>query len=447
MELNRKFVTVILILLIIMVPLVALSWNIIAPTSLDDIFITSVVPDEFERDGVFIIGGTEGGGKAFDGQVNLLITHEEEQVYSGRVSFEDGILNHKLMLNEFAVGNGDYQFKIVHEGYDDTYDFDLAMVVEELNVVTSVTYDVENPPPGTQPWEALYSYFISFNTGWNYYSHTVEPNEFYSYSPGYIFEGNFTPLKAIADPENGMKVEFIFTDAQGNQRIEDTYTLQAGDSLDRDLSLNKNGTFIYKFINDNTASITIDVFENLEVELPKDQRVDFLFQLGTQTQDDFQMISKPSSVDGYIKPTLGPGNYQVSIAFDNSLAKPTSPFASLLFTETLLLNDIPRGDVSAGEPYILDRLGGRAVTFDATASFDDGPKTDLTVSWYFGTTSDGYPIGETGSVEGPWDDYKTYTFTYPVGEVPDLVNGKPYLILIDAFGTETKPVYINLQIQ
>jgi hypothetical protein len=110
------------------------------------------------------------------------------------------------------------------------------------------------------------------------------------------------------------------------------------------------------------------------------------------------------------------------------------------FSEVIELNDKPRA-IGKVNPEQISTLQ-RTVTFSALDSFDDGPKEDLYVYWSFGANSE----GEIGSAEGPWEDMKEVTFTYPFGEDPDVTDGKPFLILRDAYGAESSVAYINLRV-
>jgi hypothetical protein len=441
LELNRKLITTILVAAIIIVPVVALSWSAWGPSKVEEIRIDSVLADT-DRRSVLIVGSAPGSGAAFEESADLVIFHDDEQVFSGKVGFRDGILQHKLPLEDFSVGNGDYDFRLIWNEFSDRYKFQLDMVVQELGVISSASHNVQDPPPGTQPWHSLYSYTVLFKTGWNFFTRPIDANSFYTFELGSKFDYESSPLKVETGPDHGVKVEVHFEDQQGHSSRLETFDVSAGDTLERTINHEQNGSYLYKIINEKTVDIEVKVYENILVEkLPDNQEVEFLFELGTQTQTETQLVADISSVSGHIRPNLGPGEYDITIAYENILVKSGTQHSTVTFSESMILNNLPRADTSAGEPYRLSPLQ-RTVTFDATSSFDDGPLGDLTVFWSFGANDE----GEIGSVEGTWEEVSVYTFVYPLGENPDLVNGRPYLILEDAYGAESVKANVNMQV-
>jgi hypothetical protein len=376
----------------------------------------------------------------------LIISHDAEQVYSGKVPFRESRLYHKLLLTEFATGNGDYEFKIIHEDYSDKYTTQLDMVIEEIGLVsnngTGITDDKK--PAGTQPWHSLYRFDLAFKTGYHFFDYPIDGLKWASIDLGYRTVDDVLPVKVEADPENNVKVEMIFENLQGGQNTKQIWTVAANDVLDTTYTIMANGSYILKFSNENTVAIKISAWENRPVTVPKNMNVDVQLKLDTQTQEDTFIFSKVAGGHGFVRPQYGVGIYDVLIGLDNPTAKAGSAQSTITITDSILLNDLPRGDTSAGEPYTLDRAGTRQVTFDATASFDDGPDGELTVFWFFGSTSDGQEID---SAEGPWETHSVYTYTYAIGETPDLTKKRPYLILKDAYGQQSIEVSVNLQIR
>jgi hypothetical protein len=439
LELNRKLVTVILVAVIIIVPVSALLWVSWGPTQLDDLTIESISPDVTHVDGVLILATASGSGSDFSEKADLQVKFEAEQVYSGKVQFDDGYLAYKLLFEEFSVGNGNYQFRIIYAEFSDTYDFELNIVAERLGIVAAASHSYE--ATGVQPWEAVYVYHVVFTTDWNFFTHKIGANEFASYQLGTLFKGDSRPLKVQTEPDFGCTVEIWFTNMGGQQSRIEQYVVDAGDNLDKTLNVNQNGSYLYKYVNTYTTEITIKAYEDRAVDkIPSGGEIEILQELGVQNKIDNQLISEIDQVSGYIKPSFGPGEYDITISYPNPQVKPSSDLSTLSSTDTELLNDLPKANPKAN-PSRISTLQ-RTITYDATDSFDDGPMNDLYVYWSFGSNLE----GEIGAAEGPWEDYKTYTFTYPFGEDPDVVNGLPFLILKDAYGAESAIAYVNIQV-
>ncbi len=442
MELNRKLVTVILVMLIIIVPIAAYAYVVYRPANLESISLDSVSPDTSKADGVYVIATARGSGAAFDSTMNLQVYFANERIYTGKVDFTDGYANHKLFYEDFSVGNGKYEFRLIYEDLSDRYDFEMDQVAEEIGVVSAATYNLQGS--GHQPWEALYSYHVVFKTGWNLFTYKIDRNEFASHELGYQFEGSSAPLKVSTGPEHGCAVEVYFTNPSGVQSRIHQFDVPAGETFETTIEFALNGSYLYKYINHKTVTIEIEAYENRAVDkIPSGGQIVVTQEIGTNMKEDVQLISEIDQVSGFVRPDFGPGNYTMTIDYPNPQVRDGHGLSTLSFTEVIELNDKPRaiGRVNPGQISTLQRT----VTFDATDSFDDGPKTDLTVFWFFGATSSGEYIGE-GSAEGPWETHKTYTFTYPLGVNPDVTNGKPYLILIDAYGAESAKYEINLAV-
>ena len=438
LELNRKLVTVILVAVIIIVPVSALVWVWLGPTQLDDLTIEAVTPDLTNVDGVLVLATATGSGKDFSEKVDLQVKHEGETVYSGKVTFNDGILAHTLPFKDFSVGNGDYQFRIIYEDFSDTFDFELNIVAERLGVVATASHDYD--AVGVQPWETVYVYHVVFTTDWHFFTHKIKPNKFASYQLGTLFVGDSKPIKVQTGPDNGCTVEVWFTNMGGQQSKSVSYDVPAGDNLDTTLNVNQNGTYLYKYINTYTVDIEIKAYEDRAVDkIPAGGEIEILQELGTQSELDNKLISEIDQVSGYIQPKLGPGEYDITISYPNPQVKPGNGLSTISYTDTQLLNDLPKA-MGTADGRLTTLL--RTVSFDATDSFDDGPMDDLWVYWSFGSNSE----GEIGYKQGPWADFKEVTFTYPFGEDPDVVNGQPFLILKDAFDAESKKAFVNLQV-
>jgi hypothetical protein len=438
LELNRKLVTVILVALIIIVPLSALIWVSWGPTQLDDITIESVSPDYTDVDGVLILATASGSGADFSEKADLQVKYEAETVYSGKVQFNDGYVAHKLLFEEFSVGNGDYTFRIIYEEFSDTFDFELNIVAERLGVVASASHNFD--AVGVQPWEAVYVYYAVFTTDWHFFTHKIDANEFRSYQLGSLFKGDSKPIRVQTEPDNGCTVEIWFTNMGGQQSRIATYEVAAGDDLDTTLNVEQNGSYLYKYVNTKTVDITIKAYEDRAVDkIPAGGEIEILQELDALNKIDNKLISEIDRVNGYIQPSFGPGEYDITISYPNPQVKPGHDLSTISYTDTELLNDLPKAIGKADKRLTTLQ---RTISFDATDSFDDGPMDDLWVYWSFGANAD----GEIGYAQGPWADYKEVTFTYPFGEDPDVVNGLPFLILKDAYDAESVKAYVPLQV-
>lgn len=439
MELNRKLITVILVILIIIVPIAAYAYVVYGPSKVDSISIDGVAPDYERRDGVRVIATAAGSGRAFEDSMELQVRFQDERIYTGKIKFTEGLANHMLSFEDFCVGNGQYEFRLIYEGMKDNYDFELDVVAEELGVVSTQAYTIQNS--GRQPWEALYSYHVVFRTGWHYFTHRIERDEFSSYDLGFRFKDGSAPLK-VRGLDNGCKVEVYFTNQGGVQSRIHEFDVAAGDTFETTIEFSKNGSYLYKYINEKTVTIEIEAYENRPIDkIPSEGQVIITQVLGTDgPYEDVQPISEIDQVSSWAIPQFGPGNYTMTIEYPNPQIRDGHDLSTLSFTEVIELNDKPRaiGKVNPSQISTLQRT----VTFSATDSFDDGPKGDLYVYWSFGANAD----GEIGSDEGPWEDMKEVTFTYPFGEDPDVTDGKPFLILKDKYGAESTVAYINLAV-
>ncbi len=416
----------------------AFAWVWIGPTQLDALTIETVSPDFTNVDGVLVLATATGSGRDFSEKVDLQVKHDAETVYSGKVTFNDGYLAHKLLFEEFSVGNGEYEFRLIYEDFSSKFIFELNIVAERLGVVASASHNFQGQ--GVQPWEAVYVYNVVFTTDWHYFSHKIDSNEFASYQLGTLFEGDSKPIKVQTSPDHGCTVEVHFTNMGGIQTKIDTYVVEAGDNLDTTLNVMQNGSYLYKYINTQTVDIEISAYEDRAVDkIPSGGEIEVLQELGVQSGFDSQLISEIDRVVGYIKPKFGPGEYDITISYPNPQVKPGSSLSIISNTDTEILNDLPKASGKADKRLTTLQ---RSITFDASDSFDDGPMEDLWVYWSFGSNND----GEIGSDQGTWADMKEVTFSYPFGEDPDMVNGQPFLILKDAFDAESVVAYVNLQV-
>ncbi len=438
MELNRKLITVILVVLIIIVPIAAYAYVVYGPARLDSVTIDSVAPDYEKRDGVRVIATTQGSGRDYEGKMDLQVYYESERIYTGKIEFVEGLANHKLLFEDFCVGNGDYEFRLSYEDLNDRYQFQLDVVVEELNVVSSQAYNIQNS--GLQPWQAVYSYHVVFKTGWHYFTHNIDRNEFASYDLGFQWKGTSAPLK-VKGGDDGCRVEVYFTNQGGVQSKKHEFDVAPGADLETTIEFTANGSYLYKYVNEKTVPITIDAYENRAVDkLPTGGDIIVSQEKGTDYSDKTQLISEIDQVSGFFRPAFGPGNYTMTIDYPNPQIREGHAKSTVSFSEVIELNDKPRA-IGKANPNQISTLQ-RTVTFSAVDSFDDGPKEDLYVYWSFGANTE----GEIGSAEGPWETHKEITFTYPFGEDPDVTDGKPFLILKDAYGAESAIAYINLAV-
>jgi len=439
LELNRKLITVILVILIIVVPIAAYAYVVYRPSSLDSISLDSVAPDYEKRDGVRVIATAQGSGRAFDGKMDLQVYFDSERIYTGKVDFVGGLANHKLFFEDFSMGNGNYDFRLTYEDMSSRFAFELDVVAEELSVVSAATYNLQDS--GHQPWVALYSYHVVFKTDWHFFIHKIDRDEFASYQLGTQFAGDSAPLKVRTGPDHGCLVEVFFTSQGGVQNRIHQFDVPADDTFETTIEFATNGSYLYKYINQKTVTIEIEAYENRPIDkLPYGGEIVVTQRLGGEMKEDPQLISQIDQVTGFVKPDFGPGNYTMTIDYQNPQVMDGGPRSTLSFTEVIELNDKPRA-IGKATPNSISTLQ-RTVTFSAVDSFDDGPKTDLYVFWSFGANAD----GEIGANEGTWEDMKVVTFTYPFGEDPDVTYGKPFLILRDKFGAVSDKYEINLSV-
>ncbi len=430
--------------LIIIVPISVLAWVSYGPTNLDSIQIDAVYTDTKDVDGVFILATAQGSGRDFADKADLRVKHDNEEVYTGKVQFNDGYLAYKLLYEDFCVGNGDYQFRLMAEGLSSTFDYELNQVAEYLRVVGTATHNYQDEgAEGVKPWNSVYVYNVVFMTDWHFFTHDIRSSSFRSYDLGSMFEGQSAPLKVETGPDHGVTVEVWFTDVQGTQSKIESYDVAAGSNLDKTLTVHENGSFIYKYVNPKTVDIEIRALENRGVDkIPEGGSMEIRQELGAAQDTETVLIIQTNRVTGYTLPQLGPGHYDITFSYPNPQVKPSSPLSVLTSTEEdVLLNDLPKANPIA-EPNRLTTLQ-RTITFDATDSFDDGPKEDLYVYWSMGLTEDGREID---SFEGTWEEMKIKEFTYAFGEDPDITKGRPYLILKDAYGAESAKAYVDLDV-
>jgi hypothetical protein len=439
LELNRKLITVILVILIIVVPISAWIYVSYGPAKVDEISLDTVAPDLEKRDGVRILATTIGSGQDFTGKMDLQVYFDLERIYTGKIDFTEGLANHKLFFEDFSMGNGKYDFRLIYEGMEDRYELELDILAEELGVVSTATYNLEDS--GRQPWEVVYSYHVVFKTDWHYFTHKIEKDLFRSYELGTQFAGDSAPLK-VRTGDDGCRVEVFFTNQGGVQSKIHEFNVPANDEFETTINFNNNGSYLYKYINEKTRDIEIEAYENRPVDkIPEGGQIVVTSELGPgQINEDTQVITEIDQVKGWIRPIFGPGNYSINIVYPNPQVKTGHQLSTLSFDEIIELNDKPKAKATV-TPSQISTLQ-RTVTFSAVDSFDDGPKTDLYVYWSFGANAD----GEIGAAEGPWEDFKEVTFTYPFGEDPNVNTGKPFLILRDSYGVHSKAFEINLSV-
>ena len=293
-------VAIILVALIIIVPIAALAWVMVGPTSVDSIEIEAVAPDTKYADGVYIYATAQGSGKGLSGKADLKVKYDNEEVHSGKAQFDEGILNHKLLYEDFCVGNGDYTFTLRYEALSSVYNFQLDQVAEYLRVVGTATHNYQDEDAvGVEPWNAVYVYNVVFMTDWHFFTHSIRSSSFASYDLGSMFEGQSAPLKVETGPEHGVTVEVWFTNLQGIQSKKYTYDVAAGSSLDQTLTVqkNENGSYLYKYVNDKTIDIEIDAMENRGIDkIPVDGSIEILQELGSaEDTETVPIIFLPSS--------------------------------------------------------------------------------------------------------------------------------------------------------
>jgi hypothetical protein len=450
MELDRKKVTVILIALIIIVPVVAVVWYAWGPTRLDEIVITQVVLEDVNRKSVKLIGAAEGGGSSFEEDVDLIIFYDDEQVYKGKVPFKDNLLNHNLPLNEFARGNGQYEFRLRYEEFKDSYFYDLVAVVEELNVFATTPKGDQTPIAGVNPWETVYHYTITFASGWHFFTYDIDPGDFMTWELGYIGAGNSTTYEVETDIDGGVTAKLFYNKGTTGARDDVVYErdVPAGQTFSDKVDHNANGTYKLNFYNEGTVPVVLRIYQSIPIKTPRDQDVSIEFASdGTVWSPNNPLAaSKVEVLTGDIDPPLGTegvmdsGYYNITVKYDQSIVADGSAFKQVTNRQELLLNDRPVADAGSGAPYSIPPIT-RTVTFEATLSFDDGPKEDLHVEWSAGNLDDGTAIWV---VQGTWEELETWTFMYPLGENPGSGSNRPYLIVRDAFGEESKIYYINM---
>ncbi len=430
-------ITVILVVLIIVVPIAAFAYVRYGPAQVDDISIDSVAPDYEKRDGVRVLATTQGSGQDFEGKMDLRVIFENEAIYTGKVTFIDGLANHKLFFEDFCAGNGDYTFRLTYENLKSEYEFQLDVVAEELGVVSTQAYNVQGS--GYQPWEALYSYNVVFRTGWHYFTHRIDRSEFASYDLGFQWAGTSAPLK-VQGGDDGCRVEVYFTDQSGVQSKLSEHSVAPKDTYETTVEFAANGSYLYKYSNERTSTIEIEAYENRPVDkIPTGGNIIVTQQKGADSRDKEQVINAIDQVTGWFRPEYGPGNYTMTIDYPNPQIREGHAKSTLTHTEVIELNDKPRA-IGKADPNTIGRIQ-RTIEFSALDSYDDGPDEDLYVYWSFGLMSDGREIG---SDEGPWSTHSTVEFTYPVGEDPDVTKGKPFLILKDAYGAVSATYEINI---
>jgi hypothetical protein len=434
-------ITVILVVLIILVPISAFSYIRYGPARLESISLDFVSSDLEKRDGLRVLATTTGSGVEYEGRMNLQVRFDNELIHTEKIDFIDGLANHKMYFEDFCVGNGKYDFRLIHEDLRDELTYEVDIIAEELGVVSTATYNLQGS--GYQPWEALYSYHVVFKTGWNFFTHTIKRDDFRSYQLGTQFAGTSAPLKVRTGPDDGCRVEVWFTNQGGAQKMKHQFNVPANDLFETTVEFTQNGSYLYKYINEKIVDIQIEAYENRPVDkIPDGGQLIVTQELGpSETLEDPWPITMIDQVAGWSRPDFGPGNYTMTIDYANPQMRAGHQLSTLSFSEVIELNDKPRaiGKVNPSQISTLQRT----VTFSAVDSFDDGPKADLIVFWSFGKTSAGEEIH---AEEGPWEDYKEITYTYAFGEDPDVTTGKPSLILKDRYGAVSAKVEINLSV-
>ncbi len=445
---KRKRITAILVALIVIIPVVAVTYYFMGPSRFEELSIGDIAPDDTDRRGVYIIGSAIVGGRSYSGDAELKIFDDDlQKVYEGKVTFDKNLLNHYLELEQFATGNGRYEFRISQGGKTARFYYELDMVVEELQVFATATWDTNTQ--GLQPYQCAYSYTTTFMTGWHWWTETVDGKSFYTWNLGYIGKGNTTTFKVETPADASLNAQVVYRNPDGTQDIVSTTQLPTLQEYTGTIQHTQDGTYWINIHNDRVDDVDVKVYQNRNTRTPRPQNVEFDFKLGGQNTTFSVVAAKTEAVSGYLRPKLAaggkmlPGNYTVTARYDQTTVLDSSPYRTVTNVQTVLLNDRPVADTKAGEPYSLSTLPPkRSLTLNATRSFDDGPMDDVYVYWFWGATSSGLSLGES---EGPWEDHKTITVVYTT-EFPDPVNGRPYLIITDGFGKDSEIAYVNVQV-
>jgi hypothetical protein len=439
---NRRRVTAALVALIIIVPVVAGTYWYLGPSRLTELSISNIAPDNVEGKGIYIIGSATGGGQSFSKNADLIIYYADEQVYAGKATFKQSLLNQYLPLDRFAVGNGEYEFRLRYGGVEDRYYYELGMLVEELGVYATGAYDTN--VPGIAPYECAYSYTVTFMTGWHYWTETIDPSQWYTWDLGFFGPGNVTHYRLTSDVEGGLTAKVFYKDQAGKKTQISSQSIPAGTDFNGTVPIDALGTYSVNLYNEMSVPLKIRVFQDRNAKTTSGQSLQVDMVRSDRSQSFVLWANRTEDISGYLDPDLprlGPGYFNVSWTFVQPITAQASKFRTVGFSQELLLNDRPYADVSAGRPYELNTFK-RTLHLDATNSIDDGPMSDIYVYWSFGTSSQGVPFDEA---EGPWNQYKTVDVVYP-SEFPDPVKGKPYLVLKDAFGTVSETVYVPVQV-
>jgi len=439
---NRRRVTAALVALIIIVPIIAGVYYYLGPSRLTELSISNVTPDDVDRKGVHIIGSATGGGQLFSGDATLVIYYDDEQVYVGKATFKESLLNQYLPLDSFAVGNGEYELRLRYGGVEDRFYFDLDMLVEELGVYASGVYDIN--VPGIARYECVYGYTVTFLTGWHYWSETIDPSLWYTWDLGFFTAGNTTNYRLTSDVEGGLTAKVFFEDQAGKKTQISSQSIPAGTDFNGTVPIAADGTYSVNLYNDMTVPLRIRVLQDRNTKTPSGQSLQVDMVRSDKSQSFVLEVNKTEARSGYLNPDLprlGPGTYNVSWTYVQAIAAQSSPFRTVSYSQELLLNDRPYADVGAGRPYELSTFK-RTLHLDATNSIDDGPMSDIYVYWSFGADSQGESLG---GAEGTWDQYKDIYHTYPT-EFPDPANGRPYLVLKDAFLMVSETAYVPVMV-
>lgn len=435
---NRRRVTAAIVALIVIIPVIAGTYWYLGPSRLTELRISTISPDNVDRQGIYLIGSASGGGQSFSKSVDLVIYHDDEQVFVGKAAFKQSLLNQFLPLEDFAVGNGEYEFRLQYGGVVDRFYYELDMLVEELGVYATSAYNTN--VPGIAPYECAYSYTVTFMTGWHYWTETIDPSQWYTWDLGYFTAGNTTHYRLTSDVEGGLTAKVFYEDQAGRKTQISSQPIPAGTDFNGSVFIASNGTYSVNLYNEMTIPLRARVLQDRNTKTPTGQALQVSMVRSDKNQPFELWANKTEAISGYLDPDLprlGPGNYNVSWTYVQPIAAQGSRFRTVTFSHVLLLNDKPYADVSAGKPYELNTFK-RTLHLDATNSIDDGPLSDLYVYWSYGANGQG---GSLGGAEGPWDQYKTLDVIY-TSEFPDPGDGKPYLVLKDAFGTLSDTAYV-----